>query len=143
MTWIASAIDALEDIRASEVAAVSAELRRSVTRPAQIVPEIARLVSERRQRANRAASVADQPSGREWEINQEAQRRRAAARTRKDLSEVWEWERSARHAAGLSNRPRPAPLNRDELATLPAHVRTMGLNSGFLEYRDGKLCETT
>ena len=52
LSWIASAIDALEDIRASEVKAVSAEVRRSVTRPAQIVPEIARLVAERRQRGS-------------------------------------------------------------------------------------------
>jgi hypothetical protein len=48
--WLHAAVDALEDIRASEVAAVSAELRRTVTRPAQIVPEIARLVAERRKR---------------------------------------------------------------------------------------------
>lgn len=46
--WLHAAVDALEDIRASEVAAISPELRRSVTRPAQIVPEIARLVSEKR-----------------------------------------------------------------------------------------------
>jgi hypothetical protein len=48
LAWIASAVDALEDIRADEVRAISAELRRSVTRAAQIVPEIARLVSEKR-----------------------------------------------------------------------------------------------
>jgi hypothetical protein len=29
-----------------------------------------------------------------------------------------------------------------ELDTMPAHIRQMGLNSGFLEYRDGKLVET-
>lgn len=46
--WLASAVDALNDIRADEVQAVSLEVRRSVTRPSQIVPEIARLVWERR-----------------------------------------------------------------------------------------------
>lgn len=46
--WLAAAVDALENIRAAEIAAISAELRRTVTRPAQIVPEIAKLVAERR-----------------------------------------------------------------------------------------------
>jgi hypothetical protein len=50
LSWLASAIDALEGIYATEVAAVSVEVRRSVTRPAQIVPEIAKLVSEKRKR---------------------------------------------------------------------------------------------
>jgi hypothetical protein len=48
--WIVSAVDALKDIRASEVAEISAEVRRSVTRPSQIVPEIAKLVAVRRER---------------------------------------------------------------------------------------------
>jgi hypothetical protein len=48
--WLHAAVEALEGIRASEVAAVSAEVRRSVTRPAQIVHEIAKLVAERRSR---------------------------------------------------------------------------------------------
>ncbi len=50
--WIVAAADALEDIRAAEVSAVSAEVRRSVTRPSQIVPEIAKLVAERRAKAS-------------------------------------------------------------------------------------------
>ncbi len=50
--WIAAAADALEDIRAAEVVAVSQELRRTVTRPSQIVPEIAKLVAERRAKAS-------------------------------------------------------------------------------------------
>lgn len=54
--WLASAVDALEDIRASEVAAVSAEIRRSVTRHNQIIPEIAKLVGERRKRKPAHAS---------------------------------------------------------------------------------------
>lgn len=46
--WLASAVDALTDIRADEVRAVSSEVRRAVTRHNQIVPEIAKLVAERR-----------------------------------------------------------------------------------------------
>jgi hypothetical protein len=46
--WLRAAIDALDDIRADEVRHVSAEVRRSVTRHNQIVPEISRLVAERR-----------------------------------------------------------------------------------------------
>jgi len=57
--WMMAAADALEDIRVEEVAAVSAEVRRSVTRASQIVPEIARLVSEKRARASRISSIAD------------------------------------------------------------------------------------
>lgn len=48
--WIMAAADALQDIRAEEVAAVSAEVRRLVTRAAQIVPEISRMVAELRKR---------------------------------------------------------------------------------------------
>lgn len=51
--WLASAMDALMDIRPDEIAAVSMEVRRSVTRPSQIVPEIARLVAEKRARQSR------------------------------------------------------------------------------------------
>lgn len=46
--WLAAAIDALEGIRPDEVAHVSLEVRRTVTRPSQIVPEIAGLVAELR-----------------------------------------------------------------------------------------------
>lgn len=53
--WLHAAVDALEGIRASEVAAVSAEIRRSITRAAQVVPEIARLVAERRRAKTRTA----------------------------------------------------------------------------------------
>jgi hypothetical protein len=48
--WLRAAVDALKGIRASEVSAVSDELRRKVTRPAQIVPEIAELISQHRKR---------------------------------------------------------------------------------------------
>lgn len=46
--WLVSAVDALEDIRASEVAHISAQVRRTVKRHNDIVPEIAKLVAERR-----------------------------------------------------------------------------------------------
>ncbi len=46
--WLASAMDALADIRPQEVAEISMEVRRTVTRPSQIVPEIAKLVAEKR-----------------------------------------------------------------------------------------------
>jgi hypothetical protein len=55
--WLQAAIDALEDIRPHEVAAVSLEIRRSITRPCQIVPEIARLVAEKREQASRYSNV--------------------------------------------------------------------------------------
>lgn len=48
--WLASAVEALQDIRAQEVCAVSMEVRRTVNRPSQIVPEVAKLVGERRKR---------------------------------------------------------------------------------------------
>ena len=57
--WLASAVDALRDIRPDEVAAVSLEVRRTVTRPSQIVPEIARLVAEKRARNARIAEIAE------------------------------------------------------------------------------------
>lgn len=58
--WLRAAVDSLEDIRPQEVVAISAELRRSVTRPSQIVPEIARLVAEKRKRLTTHAS-SDRP----------------------------------------------------------------------------------
>jgi hypothetical protein len=48
--WLVSAVDALRDIRSHEVVEVSMEVRRTATRPSQIVPEIARLIAERRAR---------------------------------------------------------------------------------------------
>jgi hypothetical protein len=53
--WIASAVDALKDIRASEVVEISMEVRRTVTRPSQIVPEIAKLVAEHRSSRSHAS----------------------------------------------------------------------------------------
>jgi hypothetical protein len=59
--WLRAAVDALEGIRGVEVNAISAELRRSVTRPSQIVPEIAKLVAEKRARQSRMREY-DQPA---------------------------------------------------------------------------------
>lgn len=56
--WLRAAVDSLRDIRPDEVSAVSLEVRRSVTRPSQIVPEIAKLVSERRSRRSRINEIA-------------------------------------------------------------------------------------
>lgn len=49
--WLRAAIDALQGIRAAEVRSIILELQRSATRPNQIVPEIARLVAEKRRMA--------------------------------------------------------------------------------------------
>lgn len=51
--WLASAVESLQGIRAQEVGAVSLEVRRSVTRPSQIVPKIAELVAARRSEQSR------------------------------------------------------------------------------------------
>jgi hypothetical protein len=55
--WLASAVDALADIRAAEVQAVSSEVRRTATRHNQIVPEIAKLVAARRSRKSDGSSL--------------------------------------------------------------------------------------
>lgn len=140
--WITAAADALEDIRADEVRDISAEVRRSITRPSQIVPEIAKLVADKRQRSQNGAVVRDNPVARELDIAREAQSRRfAASHDRRKLSEAWEWERQARIDAGLAVRPRPLPFTREELDAMPGNIRKMGLNYGFLTYEGGKLVE--
>jgi hypothetical protein len=128
-------VDALEGIRADEVAAVSTELRRSVTRPAQIVPEVAKLVAAKRARSSLSTG---KPISQEWAINQEASRRRAAvsAKDKRALSDIWEWERQARIDAGLHVPEYPKPLNSVELEQMPEHIRQFGLAHGFLK-RDG------
>jgi DNA (cytosine-5)-methyltransferase 1 len=88
--WLRAAVDSLQEIRPMEVAAISAELRRSVTRPSQIVPEIARLVDERRKGAarNSAAPVnADELA--EMRITEEAQKRRGRARNQDEIEAAW------------------------------------------------------
>lgn len=139
--WVASAIDALDGIRPDEVAAISVELRRSIIRPAQIVPEIAKLVSERRRRA--AQPAPDPMLSRERRIMEEASERRGRATTRAEVEDAYAWERSERIAAGLPVGPRQAPLTRAELDALPDHLVSMGLKAGFLERRGGQLFERT
>lgn len=60
LSFVASAVDALEGIRADEVAAVSAEVRRKITRHMQIVPTIADLVAEHRKRSRFTSSTTGQ-----------------------------------------------------------------------------------
>jgi hypothetical protein len=48
--WLASAVETLGDITAAELRDVSVQVRRTVKHPAQIVPEISRLVEAQRER---------------------------------------------------------------------------------------------
>lgn len=130
--WLRAAVDALQDIRPDEVRAISAELRRSVTRHNQVVPEIARLVSNKRARSNGSTKPVS-PFMAEREINREAQARRAKAKTQRGINEAHEWERNARADAGLSFTPAQRPLSRAEMEAMPAHVLSLGLKSGFLK----------
>lgn len=139
MVWLQAAVDALDGINAQEVAAISAELRRSVTRPSQIVPEIAKLVHDKRQRANRPQQSTS-PFFAEREISRESQARRAKARTQREVEEAWAWERSARADAGLFVPPIEKPLSAHEIEAMPAHIRNFGLQSGFLK-RAGAIVE--
>lgn len=139
--WLHAAVDALEDIRADEVRAISAELRRKVTRPAQIVPEIANLVSFKRSRSHTSSQPVS-PYSTEMQIARDAEEMRGkAGHDRSKLSDAWEWERQARIDAGLHVRPYPKPLTASELADMPAHIRQLGLNCAFLVKRDGKITE--
>jgi hypothetical protein len=139
--WLRAALDSLQDIRGAEVQAISQELRRTVTRPNQIVPEIARLVNEKRQRANQSTKPQS-PYAAEMAIRNRSDEMRAAAKgDKRKLSDAYEWERQARIDAGLHVDPYPKPLTRHELDTMPSHIRQLGLSSGFLEYRGDMLCE--
>lgn len=137
--WINAAIDALEDIRSEEVQGVSAEIRRSVTRPAQIVPEIARLVAERRERQRGRTSEASGPSL--WSIHREGQERLMRAKTPFEIDDAQRWERDAMLDAGFPVRPIAPPLTRAELDKLPADIVALGLKGNFLERRQGVLYE--
>jgi hypothetical protein len=139
--WIGAAVDALEGIRADEVAAVSAELRRSVTRVSQIVPEIANLVADKRKRFSGAMNAAPPTSALERRIDEEARDRWHKATCRADYEEVWKWERRARLDAGLPVKPLAPPLTETELARLPDHIAALGLKVGHLERRNGRLIE--
>lgn len=140
--WLRAAVDALQDIRASEVAAISAELRRTVTRHNQIIPEIARLVAEKRARASRV-EAAPSPYFAEKAIHDEAQRRRSvvSALDKKALSDIWEWERQARIDAGLHVDAYPKRLTRAEIDAMPAHIRKVGFAHGFLTTQNGEVVE--
>lgn len=142
MVWLQAAVDALEGIRADEVHAISAELRRSVTRHNQIVPEIAKLVAQRRARTQQNVAPVS-PYAAEKAINDEAQRRRGvvSALDKKALSGIYEWERQARIDAGLHVRPYPKPLSQSELSEMPAHIRKMGFAHGFLKNEGGRVME--
>ena len=139
--WLRGAVDALEGISAQEVAAVSAELRRSVTRHNQIVPEISRLVAEKRARSQQSAAPQS-PYFAEREINLRSTEMRAAAKgDKRKMSDAYEWERQARIDAGLAARPYPKPLTQAEIAKMPAHIKTMGLKAGFLIEHHGEIVE--
>jgi hypothetical protein len=141
IAWLASAVDALEDIRADEVRAISAELRRSVTRHNQIVPEISKLVAHSSARSNQSHSPAS-PWAAEMEINRRSQELRAIAHgDKRKLSDAFEWERQARVEAGLPVIPYPKPLSANEINEMPAHIREMGLKMGFLTLRNGEVVE--
>lgn len=142
LAWIASAVDALEDIRVDEVQAISAELRRTVTRPAQIVPEIARLVAQKRARATTPVGDADPRNKIAWRIDREERERIYKARNSDEVAEAQDWARTERIAAGIAVRPLAPPLTRKELDSLPKDIESLGLNSGFLVRRDGVLYET-
>lgn len=145
-TWLRAAMSSLNEIRPDEIKSVSIEVARSVTRPSQIVPAIAKLVSEKRARSSISRECS--PFAAEMAINREvAERRTKAAKIKGSrdrivaMEEAYNWERQARSAAGLHVDPKPLPLSREELDNMPAHIRNMGLSAGFLEYRNTMLCE--
>lgn len=137
--WLRAAVDALEDIRPLEVRSISAELRRHVTRPNQIVPKIAELVAQRRSRP--VARIDDREPL--WKIEDEGRKRRARASNQQEIEEAATWERQAKTDAGYSVPPLAERLSREELDNLTPQMLKLGLNSGFLTYRDNQLVETT
>jgi hypothetical protein len=134
--WLASAVEALEGIRAAEVAAIALEIRRSVTHHQKIVPEIARLVASRRAHKSDAPPS---PYASEMSIAREGTHRRAQAKNQQEIEAAAEWERQKRIEKGLRVPPREPALSAAEITKLsPTFVR-MGLKCGALAYRDGKL----
>jgi hypothetical protein len=144
LAWLATAVDSLEGIHAHEISAISLELRRSITRPAQIVPEIARLVSERRKSANRAAAEpADPLVAIEMLITEEAQKRRGRARNQDEVEAAWKWERDERLSAGLHVPPLEKPLTTAEIHALDAATVKLGLSVGALvQMSDGEIVDS-
>lgn len=136
--WLQAAVDALEGITASEVNAVSALIRRSVTRPSQIVPEIAEAVAQRRSRTT--SRKAESPYLKGIKIGEKAQKMRAEAKTQDEIEAGYHWERDERHKAGLYVAPLPKPLTCSEIAKLSPALVKMGLKCGALVRKpDGSL----
>jgi hypothetical protein len=134
--WLASAVEALEGIRAAEVSAIALEIRRSVTHHQKIVPEIARLVAARR---SYKSNAPPSPYASEMSIAREGTHRRAQAKNQQEIEAAAEWEREERIKAGLHVPPREPAFSAAELAAMsPTFVR-MGLKCGALAYRDGRL----
>ncbi len=134
--WLRAAADALDGIRGPEVQSIAAELKRSVTRHNQIVPEISKLVAAKRARSSLGTG---KPVSQEWVIDKEAQRRRGKAETQSEIEAAWQWERDARIAAGLHVPPIEPPFSRREIANLSPSLVKMGLKCGALIERDGQI----
>lgn len=143
LSWLASAVDALDGIRASEVAAVSVEIRRKVTRPSQIVPAVAGLVADQRALSARMREAFDPRAAAERRIAEEASERRHKARSQADVEAAWLWERDERKAAGLAVPTIEPPLSAAEIERIPAHVVGFGLRTGFLKRVDERIVEVT
>lgn len=140
--WLQAAADALQGIHANEIAAVSAEVRRSVTSHGRIVSRIADLVHEKRQRTRQGASEPNPNAAIEESINREARERRYKARNQEEVEQAWRWERNARADTGLPNPPIAPPFTRDELDNMTPEMAALGLKYGFLERLGGQLVET-
>lgn len=134
--WLQDAVETLEGIRALEIAEVSLEVRRKVKRVADIVPEIIKLVDEKRKARNRPERPVSQ-FFKVREILEKAQQMRADAKTQRAVEEAWAWERNALIEAGQRVAPIEKPLSAREIAAMPAHIRQFGVQSGFLK-RDGE-----
>jgi hypothetical protein len=136
--WLASAVEALEGIRAGEVQHVAAEIKRSITHHAKIVPEIARLVDDRRKRSARNSNALA-----EMLITEEAQKRRGRARNQDEVEAAWKWERDERLRAGLHVPPLEKPLTTAEIHALDAATVKLGLSVGALvQLSDGEIVDS-
>lgn len=93
--WLRAAADALEGIRTDEVEHVSAEVRRSVTRPSQIVPEISKLVAENRARASRMRAIPSTP------LPMPAPRLPAPPMTEEEIARLPKWLKGIGLRSGL------------------------------------------
>jgi hypothetical protein len=168
-TLIRAIIDALEGIRADEVAAVSLEVRRKIVRHNQIVPEIANLVSAKRAHNRRLsdfdwyrdstpltkAPVMDRrgepmTEAETAELNEQLAAAEATARYRADGSR-YRVDKEGRFVVELprffvrirekDNLAGVAPLTRKELDALPTNLVKLGLKKGYLRRVEGQLVE--